>query len=147
MTTGMSYSTDVEKAMNLAREAHKGAKDKAGAPYINHPERVAGRLKKPEEKVVGWLHDTVEDTDVTLARIEAEFGPETAAAVDAVSHRKGEAWADYLVRVKANPVAKAVKISDLIDNSNLSRFETVTAKEVKRQAKYNRALYFLTNAD
>lgn len=147
MTTGMAYSTDVEKAMNLAREAHKGILDKAGVPYINHPERVAGRLKKPEEKVVGWLHDTVEDTDVTLARIEAEFGPETAAAVDAVSRRKGEAWADYLVRVKANPVAKAVKISDLIDNSNLSRFENVTAREVKRQAKYNRALYFLTDAD
>ena len=139
----MAYSTDVEKAMNLAREAHKGAPDKAGAPYINHPERVAGRLKKPEEKVVGWLHDTVEDTDVTLARIEAEFGPETAAAVDAVSRRKGESWADYLVRVKANPVAKAVKISDLIDNSNLSRIPHVTLKDVKRQKKYNRALFFL----
>ena len=40
----------------------------------------------------------------------------------------------------ANPVARQVKISDLIDNSNLSRIPHVTMKDVKRQAKYNKAL-------
>ena len=47
------------------------------------------------------------------------------------------------MRVKANPIARAVKISDLIDNSNLSRLPSVTMKDVKRQEKYNKALQFL----
>lgn len=139
----MPYSTDVEDARTLATQAHAGQTDKAGLPYITHPERVAARLKTPEAQVVGWLHDTVEDTDITLDAIEALFGPQTAAAVDAISRRKGESWDDYLERVRENPVARQVKISDLIDNSNLSRTPQVTMRDVERQAKYNRALKML----
>ena len=143
----MICEADVLKAKAIAREAHAGAVDKAGAFYIEHPARVAARMNTSEEKVVAWLHDVVEDTDVALEEIGRVFGSEIMDAVDAVTHRKGESWADYLIRVKRNPVAKAVKIADLIDNSNLSRFEVVIAKDVKRQAKYNRALYFLMELD
>ena len=136
----MAYSTDIEAAKNLATNAHRGQTDKAGLPYITHPQRVAARLDTPEAQVVGWLHDTVEDTPLTVRDIESAFGPETAAAVDAVSRREGEAWSDYLERVAANPMARQVKISDLIDNSNLQRLPRVTLKDVKRQAKYNKAL-------
>ena len=83
----MSYSTDVEAAKALAVKMHAGQTDKAGLPYVTHPERVAGRMETPEAQVVGWLHDTVEDTALTLDEIEARFGPETAAAVDAISRR------------------------------------------------------------
>jgi (p)ppGpp synthase/HD superfamily hydrolase len=69
--------------------------------------------------VVGWLHDTVEDTVLTLAEIEAQFGSEASTSVDAINRREDEVWSDHLGRVAANPVAKVVKISDLIDNSNL----------------------------
>ncbi|MBQ8137209.1 MAG: guanosine-3',5'-bis(diphosphate) 3'-pyrophosphohydrolase, partial [Clostridia bacterium] len=86
---------------------------------------------------------TVEDTGLSLAEVAAEFGQDTAAALDAVSRREGEAWDDYLRRVKQNPVARLVKISDLIDNSNLSRLNPVTMKDVLRQEKYNKALQFL----
>ena len=134
------YSTDVAAARAFATEAHSGQTDKAGHPYITHPERVAGRLENPAAQVIGWLHDTVEDTNVTLSEIETHFGPETAAAVDAISRRDGESWSDYLDRVQANPMAKAVKISDLIDNSNLGRIPVITMKDVKRQEKYNKAL-------
>ena len=136
----MAYSTDVEAARLLATQAHSGQTDKAGLPYLAHPMRVAGRLDTLEAQVVGWLHDTVEDTAVTLSEIEARFGPETAAAVDAISRRDGEKWSGYLDRVAANPVARQVKISDLIDNSNLGRIPHVTMKDVKRQARYNKAL-------
>ena len=136
----MSYSIDVAAARALATKAHEGQTDKAGLPYITHPERVASRLSTPEAQVVGWLHDTVEDTPITLRDIEATFGPETAAAVDAISRRDGEPWSDYLDRVAANPMARQVKISDLIDNSNLSRIPHVTLKDVERQKKYNKAL-------
>ena len=136
-------STDVKTAWEWAERLHRGQKDKSGAPYIGHPARVAGRLQFPEEQVVGWLHDTVEDTGLTLREIEAQFGPETAAAVDAMSRRDGEAWDDYLQRVRQNSTARAVKISDLIDNSNLTRLENVTLRDVLRQEKYNKALQYL----
>ncbi len=139
----MAYSTDVEAARSLASKMHEGQLDKAGLPYITHPHRVAARLTTPEARVVGWLHDTVEDTALTLSDVQARFGPETAAAVDALTRREGEAWEDYLGRVAANPVAKQVKISDLIDNSNLGRMPRVTLRDVERQAKYNRALRLL----
>ena len=136
----MAYSTDIEAAKSLATKAHEGQTDKAGLPYITHPERVASRLSTSEAQVVGWLHDTVEDTPLTLSDISKKFGPETAAAVDAISRRDGEKWSDYIDRVAANPMARQVKISDLVDNSNLTRIPHVTLKDVKRQAKYNKAL-------
>ena len=136
----MSYSIDIAAARALATKAHEGQTDKAGLPYITHPERIASRMENPEAQVIGWLHDTVEDTPITLRDIEAAFGPETAAAVDAISRRDGEPWSDYLERVAANPMARQVKISDLIDNSNLSRIPHVTLKDVERQKKYNKAL-------
>lgn len=136
-------SKDIEAARLLAELRHQGQVDKSGKPYILHPARVAGRMQTPEEKVVGWLHDVVEDTGLSLCDIERQFGPETAAAVDAISRKEDEPWEEYLERVKQNPVARAVKISDLIDNSNLSRLENITLTDVRRQEKYNRALRFL----
>ena len=47
---------------------------------------------------------------------------------------------NYIDRVAASPLARQDKISDLIDNSNLSRIPHVTMKDVTRQAKYNKAL-------
>ncbi len=128
----MAYSTDVETAKALAAKAHEGQTDKAGLPYITHPERVASRLNAPEAQVVGWLHDTVEDTALTIGDIRERFGPETAAAVDAISRRDGETWPDYIDRVAANPIARQVKISDLIDNSNLEGLLAVNQKICKR---------------
>ena len=78
-----------------------------------------------------------------IHQIENQFGSETAAALDAISRRVGEEWADYLRRVKKNEVARNVKISDLIDNSNLSRIPNVTLRDVDRQERYNKALRFM----
>lgn len=139
----MPYSKDVHTAEALARIAHAGQTDKAGRPYILHPERVAGRLPTPEAQVVGWLHDTVEDTGVTLEEIAAQFGPDTAAAVESVTHWPGESDADYMRRVKADPVGRLVKISDLIDNSNLARLPAITRRDILRQQRYNQSLQFL----
>ena len=136
-------SRDVETAKAWAERLHQGQVDKAGQPYIGHPARVAGRLESEEAQVVGWLHDTVEDTGLTIEEVEAQFGPETAAALDAVTRRGWESWDDYLLRVKENPIARQVKINDLIDNSNLGRLPHVTMKDVRRQEKYNKALQFL----
>ena len=144
----MNVADDVVKvAKEIATVAHKGQVDKAGVDYIEHPARVASRVEGKEEKVVAWLHDVVEDGNVSLEKIRFLFGSEISNAVDAITHRKGESWSDYLCRVKGNELAKAVKIADLIDNSNLSRLPVVKDKDVKRQEKYNRAMYFLMDID
>ena len=139
----MSVSSDVELAHYYAEIAHSGQVDKAGKPYILHPERVASRMETPEEKIVAWLHDTVEDSNLDINVIEEKFGSDISCAVRAITREKGEDWNEYIQRVKRNDLARKVKISDLIDNSNLTRLNAVTLKDILRQQKYNQALLFL----
>lgn len=105
-------------AFEIAFAAHWGQKDKSGQPYIAHVVRVASRVAPEDAQVVALLHDVVEDTKVSLSTIRTEFGPMIAEAVDAISKRDGEDQEGYLDRVAANPLAKAVKIADLNDNSD-----------------------------
>ena len=66
----------LEQAIEIATEAHRGQRDKAGNDYIGHPLRVMAAGKTPEEKIVGVLHDVVEDSDWTLEELVAEgFAP------------------------------------------------------------------------
>ena len=85
-------STDIsmiEKAYEVAREAHKDQKRKSGEPYIIHPLCVAiilADLELDKETIVaGLLHDSVEDTWMTCEELEKEFGAEVALLVDGVT--------------------------------------------------------------
>ena len=71
----MAYSIDVAAARALATKAREGQTDKAGLPCITHPVRVASRLDSPELQVIGRLHDTVEDTGITVQDITEHFDP------------------------------------------------------------------------
>lgn len=79
----------VKKALDFATEAHKSQFRKSGEPYIVHPIQVAGILAGLKLDAVtvacGFLHDVVEDTDVTLDDMEAEFGPEVRHIVGGVT--------------------------------------------------------------
>ena len=82
-------STLIEEAYIFAREAHEGQFRKSGEPYIIHPTAVATMLAKieaDEESIIAaLLHDTVEDTDVTLEQIEDKFGEGVATLVDGLT--------------------------------------------------------------
>lgn len=114
---------DIQRAKIVATRAHERQVDAAGRPYIDHPRRVVGHLVNPtaEEAVVAWLHDVVEDTDVTLQEVEKEFGSKVAVAVNAITCRTEEPRDDYYARVKANPIALTVKAADLADNTDPAR--------------------------
>lgn len=134
----------VSRALLLAHAAHKGQVDKSGQPYIGHPERVAARLSDPTEQVVGWLHDVVEDTDVDLPQIRMLFGKQVAEAVDAITHRPFERNLDYYARVRANPIALAVKAADIADNADPQRLARLDpASRARLTKKYTTALIAL----
>ena len=79
----------IQKAYEVAREAHKDQKRKSGEPYIIHPLCVAiilADLELDKETIVaGLLHDAVEDTWMTYEEVEKEFGSEVALLVDGVT--------------------------------------------------------------
>jgi len=136
----------LERAIEIATEAHKGQVDKAGNEYIGHPLRVMEMGKTLEEKIVGVLHDVVEDTDWTFERLEAEgFAPEVMAALRCVTKTsENENYDDFIGRVKKNPLAAAVKINDLTDNMDIRRLPYLSDKDVKRLKKYLKAYKRLT---
>lgn len=147
----MTFGTaNVQAAQSLAAKAHHKRVDKADRPYIEHPERVARYLVNPtaEETVVAWLHDVVEDTDVTsvtnvtVEDVKNAFGPQVAAAVDAITRRPSEKANidDYYARVKANPIALTVKRADIADNTDPARLQLLTPKDrAALEAKYDHA--------
>ena len=79
----------IEKAYNVANDAHKGQTRKSGEPYIIHPLYVAiilADLELDKETIVaGLLHDVVEDTVMTIDEIKTEFGDDVALLVDGVT--------------------------------------------------------------
>lgn len=81
----------LERAIEIATEAHKGQVDKSGKEYIGHPLRVMEMGKTEEEKIVGVLHDVVEDTDWTFERLAEEgFSDEVIAALKCVTAARQE---------------------------------------------------------
>ena len=81
-----------EKAEVLARCLHHGQKDKAGKPYIEHLEFVVEHLddSTDEMRAVAWLHDSVEDTAISIDEIQEQFGNVIANAILAISKHKDE---------------------------------------------------------
>lgn len=135
---------DITKALNLAYKAHEGQKDKAGKDYILHPIAVALLVETAAEKVVGLLHDVVEDTPITIEDLRAQgFSEEIVQAVKAITRGLTESRMSYLKRVKENPIARAVKIADLKHNSDLSRIANPTEADYKRTQEYLREIEFL----
>lgn len=122
----MVDSRIVDVARSIATRAHEHQVDKSGQPYIGHPARVAERVRGDDAaEVVAWLHDVVEDTEVTLEDLREHFPEVVIAAVEAMSKRPGEPFDDYYSRVMANSVARAVKLADIADNTDPQRLAQV----------------------
>ena len=136
----------LERAIQIAIEAHKGQFDKAGREYIGHPIRVMEMGKTEDEKIVGVLHDVIEDSDWTFERLEAEgFSQEVINALRCVTKTsENENYDDFIDRVKKNPLAASVKINDLTDNMDIRRLPYLSDKDVKRLKKYLKAYKRLT---
>ena len=129
----------LEKAIEIAVEAHRGQIDKAGKIYILHPIRVMLRGQNETEQIIGILHDVVEDTPVTIDMLEKEgFSKEVLDAITCITKNEGEDYGSFIDRVLTNPLATKVKLYDLEDNMNRDRIPFPTEHDEKRFAKYEK---------
>lgn len=127
----------LERAIEIAAQAHAGQLDKAGAPYILHPLRVMLRMEDAEARIAAVLHDVVEDSNWTLDALAREgFSDTVLRAVDALTKRPGEDRFDAARRAARDPLARRVKLADNAENSDLSRIAVPTEKDHARLAQY-----------
>lgn len=132
------------RALWMALRGHRGQKDKAGKPYWHHLLTVAwiayGLTHDPEAVVVGLLHDYYED--VYTGRIQSRFGRETAHRVGIVTRRSGESYEDFIgqIPISGDPVALAVKLADLLHNTEPGRMVMKDAESLKRSIQYGKAI-------
>lgn len=108
----------LKRAEEIAVEAHRDQTDKTGRPFSAHVRRVAAQVDGRDQKMVAYLHDIVEKANGwSLDRLKAEgFPPAVVGAVDAMTKREDEAYADFVRRAIADPLARPVKRADLEDN-------------------------------
>lgn len=136
----MIYTKNTNKAMNIAYNAHMGQKDKSGIPYIFHPIHLAETMETEEECIVALLHDVVEDTDVTFEELQKEFSSRIIEALKLLTHDKSVPYDEYILNLKENQIAKKVKLADLRHNSDKTRLEHLTPRDIMRNKKYEKAI-------
>lgn len=141
----MINSKLTRKAMIIAYNAHMNQFDKARVPYIYHPMHLAEQMDTELECIVALLHDVIEDTSITFELLEKEFSSEVIEILRLLTHDKGTDYMKYIEKLKKNPVARKVKIADIIHNADETRLDKITIKDIERRNKYKKALDFLKN--
>jgi len=130
----MSTPDVVCLAARIATEAHKGQFRRDGqTPYISHPQAVAGRVAgDPVAEAIAWLHDVLEDTSVTAQDLLSSGLPvEVVKRVELLTKSGDSEYEDYLGRIKRDPVARRVKVADMLANLGDSPSERQIVKYVK----------------
>jgi len=155
-----------ETCLNIASLAHADQVDKAQKPYLLHPLWVSATLSETpyrsvlkrhmsvlseEEKefaqCVALLHDVIEDSPITYEDLISIYHlpNDIADAVLILTKTKGEDYSLYLKRVKENRLARVVKLSDLLHNSDLRRLPRVKNEDKLRRLKYLKSMLYLWN--
>jgi len=139
---------NLARAIEIAASAHRNQVDKGGSPYILHPIRVMMSLYTEDEKIVGVLHDVVEDSDVwNFERLKEEgFEENILSALKSVTKvSEDEDYQKFIKRAGQNEIGRNVKIADIKDNLDVTRIGTLNEKDLLRINKYKEALLFLEN--
>lgn len=130
-------------AYEIAHAAHRGMLRLSGEPYLNHVMRVADAVRPYGDRAVttAYLHDVVEDTDVTPRTLRALGFPETTVQdVIALTHESNDATYDeYITRLieTGSEYALRVKLADLEDNlRDVDRYAPSLRKRYERARKF-----------
>ncbi len=145
----------LQKAIDLAVRAHRDSEDPPGEPYIIHPMRVMLKVSQSDDahqdeqlRCVAILHDTLERTDLKADDLkEAGMPKEVVQAVRLLTHDDDTSYSDYVIQLKPDRLARAVKIADLMDNADLRHvtFRPEKNKDRKRVIRYAASFKFLTD--
>lgn len=118
---GREALEQVALAKGIAFIAHRGKLDRSGAPYIDHPGRIAERFDvatHPVEAAAAWLHDVLEDTAITAEELfEAGIRPEVIEVVRLLTRTPDVAPEEYYARIRGHETARRVKLADIDDNT------------------------------
>ena len=120
----MIYTELTKKAIRLSFAAHKDQTDKGGLPYVYHPFHLAEQMQDEATTVAALLHDVAEDTNLTVEDLQ-KMGIPVAVC-------------DALRLLTHDPQIPC-------HNSDLSRLDAVTDKDIKRIEKYKAAIALLEN--
>ena len=153
----MTEKTMTEKARAMAAEYHDGMTDIYGIPYMQHLERVADRVREMEYDFVdetaeiemyvatAYLHDIVEDTDITRDDLIEAFPADVVSAIYRLTREKGMTYANYIEDImprdwgfKPGKIARVVKLADLLDHVS---GPTPCPPDLKK--RYEKSLYRL----
>ena len=144
-------SNQLKKAEQLATQAHAGQFRRDGkTPYINHPRDVVSRVEDIDAKIVAWLHDVLEDTDVTEeALYDSGFTYPQIHAIKLLTKQPGQSYDDYLDYITMSNIARRVKIADmqsnLADDPTERQIEKYSAGLDKLNTKHSYDMYFWKN--
>ena len=146
----MIYTDKTKKALSICFAAHKDALDKSGAPYVFHPFHLAEQMEDEISCTVALLHDVVEDTYVTEEDLEKEFPEEVVRAVMLLTHLEGTDRQVYLENIRRDPVARRVKIADVMHNCDETRCagsDIPPERILHWRNKYKGTIEFLTEEE
>lgn len=134
----------LERVAEFSKKAHEGQFDKGGHPYYLHPQCVANMGTTEDEKIVGYLHDVIEDTKYTIDDIKAlGVNDRCIEAIKCLTHDKSVPYDEYVTNIKKCELARKVKMNDLKNNMDISRLKIVTPKDLERVEKYKKSYAFL----
>jgi len=139
---------NLERAIQIATDAHDRQERFDGSPYINHPLRVMCTLQNQghseRAQIVGVLHDSVEDSDLTFDDLRAEgFGDDIINPLELLTKLPGDDYEMYVQRLSVNACSRAVKKADLFDNLDLTGLTNPSKKRTLTIEKYGRSLLYL----
>lgn len=142
----------LQRAIELAIQAHAGHEDLPGEPYITHPMRVMLSLADRDEhelRMVAILHDAVERGSLTFKQLKAEgFAKDVIKGIELMTHADDVSYADYVVKLKPHRLARLVKLADLKDNADLRHVDmrpNKFAKDRMRSTRYILSFRFLSD--
>lgn len=134
---GKNLEEQLEEAIKLASIKHYGQRDKSNKPYIFHLLYVMNNVNDLNAKIVGVLHDILEDTDITRNDLlNYGFSEDIVIAVEVLTKSKNQKYMEYIENIKCNDIARKVKLIDLKHNMDLTRLSEISDKDLKRNIKY-----------
>ena len=141
---------DHSLAAGIATRAHRGQVDKQGVPYIRHPATVAALVAaaggSDDQIDAAWLHDVIEDTDITADDLlAAGVRAEVVEIVVALSRTPDRTYMEFIQAIPQVPAAVLVKLVDLEHNMDPARpIRDPDGNALPTNPRYIKAHAFLT---